>query len=85
MATPAGFPAAGRNTSRRAWHSLAILGFVASKLTLREGIAPVRERLLATLFLAGVLHAIVILGITFTASAKSGSGAPGLQVLLTSE
>jgi protein TonB len=59
---------------------------VASKsLTVREGIAPVRERLLTTLFLAGVLHAIVILGITFTASATSGSGAPGLQVLLVSD
>ncbi|MEJ0036958.1 MAG: TonB family protein [Gammaproteobacteria bacterium] len=58
---------------------------MASKsLTLREGIAPVRERLLTTLFLAGVLHAIVILGITFTASATSDSGAPGLQVLLVS-
>lgn len=59
---------------------------MASKsLTVREGIAPVRERLLTTLFLAGVLHAIVILGITFTASATSGSGAPGLQVLLVSD
>jgi periplasmic protein TonB len=59
---------------------------VASKrLTLREGIAPIRERLLTTLFLAGVLHAIVILGITFTAPADAGSGAPGLQVLLVSD
>ena len=59
---------------------------MASKsLTLREGIAPVRDRLLATLFLAGLLHAIVILGITFTASAGEGDGAPGLEVLLTSE
>ena len=59
---------------------------MASKsLTVREGIAPVRDRLLTTLFLAGVLHAIVILGITFTASADSGDGAPGLQVLLVSD
>jgi periplasmic protein TonB len=59
---------------------------VASKsLTVREGIAPVRDRLITTLFLAGVLHAIVILGITFSASADSGSGAPGLQVLLVSD
>jgi protein TonB len=59
---------------------------VASKsLTLREGIAPVRDRLLATLFLAGMLHAIVILGVTFTASANPGSGAPGMQVLLVSD
>ena len=59
---------------------------MASKsLTLREGIAPVRDRLVTTLFLAGLLHAIVILGITFTASADEGSGAPGLEVLLVSD
>jgi periplasmic protein TonB len=52
---------------------------------LREGIAPVRERLLTTLFLAGLLHAIVILGITFSASADGGTGAPGLDVLLVSD
>ena len=44
-----------------------------------------RDRLLTTLFLAGILHAIVILGITFSASADEGSGAPGLEVLLTTE
>jgi protein TonB len=59
---------------------------VASKsLTLREGIAPVRDRLMTTLFLAGLLHAIVILGITFSANADVGSGAPGLDVTLTSD
>lgn len=59
---------------------------MASKsLTLREGTAPVRDRLVTTLFLAGLLHAIVILGITFTAPAGAGSGAPGLQVLLVSD
>jgi protein TonB len=52
---------------------------------IREGIAPVRDRLLTTLFLAGILHAIVILGITFSASADEGTGAPGLEVLLTTE
>jgi periplasmic protein TonB len=54
-------------------------------MTLREGIAPVRDRLLTTLFLAGLLHAIIILGITFSANADEGSGARGLDVLLTSE
>jgi protein TonB len=54
-------------------------------LTLREGIAPVRDRLLTTLFLAGVMHAIVILGITFSAAADGGTGAPGLDVLLVSD
>jgi protein TonB len=54
-------------------------------LTLREGIAPVRDRLLTTLFLAGLLHAIVILGITFSSTADGGMSAPGLDVLLVSD
>jgi periplasmic protein TonB len=59
---------------------------VASKsLTLREGIAPVRDRLVATLFLAALLHAIVILGITFTSVGDEGAGAPGLEVILSTE
>lgn len=52
---------------------------------MREGIAPVRDRLLTTLFLAGLLHALVILGITFSAAADEGKGAPGLEVLLVSD
>ena len=64
----------------------AILGCVAAKsLNLREGIAPVRDRLMTTLFLAGLLHAIVILGLTFSANADMGSGPPGLDVTLTSD
>jgi protein TonB len=59
---------------------------VASKrLTVREGIAPVRDRLITTLFLAGLLHAIVILGITFSSVGDSGAGAPGIPVLLVSD
>ncbi len=54
-------------------------------IPLREGIAPVRDRLLATLFLAGVLHALVILGVTFNVAASSSDGAPGLEVLLVSD
>jgi protein TonB len=54
-------------------------------LPLREGVAPVRDRLLATLFLAGVLHALVILGVTFNVAANEGDGAPGLEVVLTSD
>jgi protein TonB len=52
---------------------------------LREGIAPVRDRLLTMLFLAGLLHGIVILGITFNAAAAGTGSAPGLQVLLVSD
>jgi periplasmic protein TonB len=54
-------------------------------LTLREGAAPVRDRLLTTLFLAGVLHGMVILGVTFSAAVGGSDGAPGLQVLLVSD
>ena len=35
-------------------------------LQLREGRAPVRERLIAMLFLTALLHAIVILGVSFS-------------------
>src|SRR5689334_17054816 len=54
-------------------------------LVLREGKAPVRDRLLTMLFLAGLLHGLLILGLTFNASAGSKSSAPGLEVLLVSD
>jgi protein TonB len=50
-----------------------------------EGRAPVADRLVAMLFLAGLLHAIVLLGITFVAPEQSGRGAPGMEVLLVTE
>lgn len=54
-------------------------------LMLREGNAPVRDRLLTTLFLAALLHGLVILGVTFNASAGDRGRAPGLEVLLVSD
>jgi periplasmic protein TonB len=54
-------------------------------LVLREGVAPVRDRLLTTIFLAAVLHGMIILGLTFGTAAGSSESAPGLQVLLVSE
>ena len=54
-------------------------------LTLREGKAPVRDRLLTMLFLAALLHGLVILGLTFNSSASGNASAPGLQVLLVSD
>lgn len=53
-------------------------------LILREGIAPVRERLLTTAFLAALLHGIVLLGVTFGSAVADGT-APGLEVLIVSE
>jgi protein TonB len=49
---------------------------------LREGGAAVRERLLAMLLLAGLLHAIVILGLTFAVGHTGGGDTPQLDVLL---
>jgi len=49
----------------------------------KEGIAPVRDRLVTMWFLAALLHAMVILGITFGSEGVGGS-APGLKVLLVS-
>lgn len=57
----------------------------ARALALREGTAPVRDRLLMTIFLAAVLHGIVILGITFSAGGPAQDAAPGLEVLLVSD
>ena len=54
-------------------------------IKLREGKAPVWDRLLTMLFLAGLLHGLIILGITFSASAGAGGSAPGLEVLLVSD
>lgn len=50
---------------------------------MKEGIAPVRDRLVTMWFLAALLHAMVILGITFGGEG-SGGAAPGLKVLLVS-
>jgi protein TonB len=53
---------------------------------LREGRAPVSERLTAMLLLAALLHAIVILGLTFTVAGHGGgSESPQLDVLLVTD
>jgi periplasmic protein TonB len=45
----------------------------------------VRDRLLVTFFFAALVHALIILGITFSATADEGTRPPGLQVLLVSD
>jgi protein TonB len=52
---------------------------------LREGNAPIRERLTTTVLLAALLHAVIIVGVTFGSSLGSASSAPGLEVLIVSE
>ncbi|HEX4387194.1 MAG TPA: TonB C-terminal domain-containing protein [Steroidobacteraceae bacterium] len=54
-------------------------------LMLREGRAPVWDRLLTMIFLAGLLHGLIIVGITFNAAANDRDSAPGLEVLLVSD
>lgn len=49
---------------------------------LREGQAPVNDRLTTTLFLAALFHGIVILGITFGVARNDNSPTPTLEVLL---
>ena len=56
-----------------------------SALTPREGSAPVRDRLLMTLFIAGLVHGMLILGLTFSGSAHHDGVARGIDVLLVSE
>jgi protein TonB len=45
----------------------------------------VRDRLLVTLFFASIAHAVLILGLTFSAAADKSASPPGLKVLLVSD
>ncbi len=47
--------------------------------------APSRDRLVTTLFLAALLHGMVILGVTFSGDLNRGDRAPGLDVQLLAE
>ena len=51
----------------------------------REGSAPVRDRLLMTLFIAALIHGMLILGLTFAGSSGQDSNARGIDVLLASD
>src|SRR5690348_3924919 len=52
---------------------------------LREGRAPVWDRLITMLFFVALLHGVIILGLTFKSPIAGNDGAPGLQVLLVSD
>jgi protein TonB len=54
-------------------------------LQLREGIAPTRDRLTTTVFMAALVHGVIIVGVTFGSTARPHAGAPGLEVLIVSE
>ena len=54
---------------------------------LRTGLPPANDRMLTTLFLAALVHGIIILGVTFTSSgnhAAEGDG-PALEVVLVND
>jgi protein TonB len=57
----------------------------ARALQLREGIAPTRDRLTTTVFMAALVHGVIIVGVTFGTVKSERSGAPGLEVLIVSE
>jgi len=57
----------------------------ARALQLREGIAPTRDRLTTTVFMAALVHGVIIVGVTFGSAAQPHAGAPGLEVLIVSE
>jgi periplasmic protein TonB len=56
----------------------------ARALQLREGNAPTRDRLTTTIFMAALVHGVIIVGITFGAP-KTRDGLPrGLEVIIVS-
>jgi protein TonB len=57
----------------------------ARALQLREGIAPTRDRLTTTVFMAALVHGVIIVGVTFGSVRHDSPGAPGLEVLIVSE
>jgi protein TonB len=56
----------------------------AKALQLREGNAPTRDRLTTTIFMAALVHGVIIVGVTFGAP-RSKEGLPrGLEVIIVS-
>lgn len=49
---------------------------------IQEGVAPVKDRMTTTLFLAALFHGIVILGVTFAIPSSDERPTPTLEVLL---
>jgi protein TonB len=57
----------------------------ARALQMREGMPPSRDRLTTTVFMAALVHGVIIVGVTFGSQKHDMAGAPGLEVLLVSE
>jgi periplasmic protein TonB len=58
---------------------------MARAMQLREGIAPTRDRLTTTVFMAALVHGVIIVGVTFGGVRHDKAGAPGLEVLIVSD
>ncbi len=58
----------------------------SSEIELPAGLPPAGDRMLTTIFMAALIHAIVILGVTFGYQRNSGDGgAAGLEVVLVND
>lgn len=57
----------------------------ARALQLREGLPQSRDRLTTTVFMAALVHGVIIVGVTFGSTKHESQGAPGLEVLIVSE
>lgn len=56
----------------------------ARALQLREGVAPTRDRLTTTIFMAALVHGVIIVGVTFGAPRAKEGPPRGLEVLIVS-
>jgi protein TonB len=56
----------------------------ARAMQLREGVAPTRDRLTTTVFMAALVHGVIIVGVTFGGVNRDTPGARGLEVLIVS-
>src|SRR6185503_9197260 len=56
----------------------------ARALPMREGIAPTRDRLTTTVFMAALVHGVIIVGVTFGGIHSNAPSTPGLEVLIVS-
>jgi protein TonB len=54
-------------------------------MQMREGNAPTRDRLTTTVFMAALVHGVIIVGVTFGGVKHDAVGAPGLEVLIVSD
>lgn len=57
----------------------------ARALQLREGTAPTRDRLTTTVFMAALVHGVIIVGVTFGAGNQKTGVPRGLEVIIVSD